>query len=623
MLNPTQTMYGWKVDKSTAIMILKMISERWGKQAELSGGEVMAIKPRRGQLRQSWLVPVVYVFAIWFTDAHFMADTAGYVVSILAYEGVQEYVEANPVVRDYRSENPFWEFGHLLWRPLGLVLFTLFEPIGRSAIGAEPGTIMVFLLIAINWVAGLLSACLMYALTERITGKALIASFTTFAFIFSHGFLNFAQTGSSYIVGLSLILLGFYFLVTFGRDAERRWRVALLTGLSLAGGVCMWLPYVWAIPAILAAPLLLFGADRQGWSLALRATLVFALATGLAYVLVMTHLGISSKADLQAWMGVSSHGVETSGITRVVFGLPRSLIYMGNDGILLKRFLLNDPFNPVSAVELIKGSLFKLCLFYLLAALTLATLLASPKGRRILALLMLSAIPLLAFALSFDGGAVERYLPLYPLMFLVLGWGLSQIRNVPGLRAVSAVFLITMVITNASALQSGVLEREQARVAARIESLLPLLKERSLIVTTHLQDELVNFQASYPFHPANRHGNYSVYSLVVVGTSQVNQWREGFAARAVGVWSMGGDVWITDRVSSPRPLPEWNWVEGDDRRVSWGDINSFFSQLEMGENTGVKDGFMLLLPSQKNAELLGRFMPGNRSVLEREQIPPY
>jgi len=611
-------------------MILKMISERWGKQAELSGGDVMATKPRRWRLRQSWLVPVVYVFAIWFTDAHFMGDTDGYVVSILAYEGVQEYVERNPVVRDYRTENPFWEFGHLLWRPLGLVLFTLFEPVCRSATGAEPGVIMVFLLIAINWVAGLLSAFLMYALTERITGKAWVASLTTLAFIFSHGFLNFAQTGNSYIVGLSLILLGFYFLVTSGRDADRRWMVALLTGMSLAGGVCMWLPYVWAVPAILAAPLLLFGADRQGWHLVLRATLVFALATGLAYALVMTHLGINSKAELQAWISVSSHGVETGGITRVVFGLPRSLMYMGNDGILLKRFLLKDPFNPVSAVEFIRGSLFKLCLFYLMAALTLVTLLASPKGRRILALLMLNAIPLLAFALAFDGGAVERYLPLYPLMFLVLGWSLCQIRNVPRPRAVSAAFVITsaaffitMVITNASALHSGVLERKQAQVAARIESLLPLLKARSLIITTHLQDELVNFQASYPFHPVNRHGNYTVYSLVVVGTSQVNKWREGFAARAVGVWSMGGDVWITERVFSPRPHPEWNWVEGDDRRISWGDIHSFFSQLEMGENTGVKDGFMLLLPSQKNAELLGRFMPGNLSVLEREQIPLY
>ena len=55
----------------------------------------------------------------------FYGDTGGYVVSILAYEGVQEYVEENPVVGEYRSENPFWEFGHLLWRPLGLVLFTL------------------------------------------------------------------------------------------------------------------------------------------------------------------------------------------------------------------------------------------------------------------------------------------------------------------------------------------------------------------------------------------------------------------------------------------------------------------------------------------------------------------
>jgi hypothetical protein len=590
-------------------MIMKIISERQDKQADLSG-DMMAARPRRAWLRQIWLVPVVYVFATCFTDAHFMADTGGYVVSILAYEGVQEYVEENPVVRDYRSENPFWEFGHLLWRPLGLVVFNIFAPLYRSVADAEPGAIMVFLLMTINWVAGLLSAFLMYALTKRITGKAWVASFTTLAFIFSHGFLNFVQTGSSYIAGLSLILLGLYFLVAFERDADRHWRAALPAGVSLAGGVCMWLPYVWAVPAILMAPLLLFGADRQGWRVAFRATLVFALATGLAYASVMAHLGISSKEDLQAWISASSHGVQTSGATRVVFGLPRSLTYMGNDGLLFKRYLLNDPFNPVSAVDFIRGSLFKLCLFYLLAALMVVALPFSPKGRRILALLMLNAVPLLAFALLFDGGAIERYLPLYPLMFLALGWAVGQVGRVPVLKVVSAAFVITMIIANASALQSGVLERKQAQVAARIESLMPVLKERSVVITTHLQDELVNFQASYPFHPANRHGNYSVYSAVVVGTSQVEKWREGFAARAVEVWSLGGDVWITKRVFSPRPQPEWNWVEGDDRRVSWVDINSFFSQLEVGETTGIEDGFMLLLPSQRNTELLSRLTSG-------------
>jgi hypothetical protein len=583
-------------------MVQRMTDERRGEQAEPGGA---AARPRRGWLRQAWLVPVMYVFATFFTDAHFMADTGGYVVSILAYEGVQEYAAENPVVRDYRSENPFWESGHLLWRPLGLVLFNLFAPLCRPVVGTEPGPVTAFLLIAVSWVAGLLSALLMYALTKRITGKAWAASLTTLAFVFSHGFLNFVQTGTSYITGLSLVLLGLYFLVASGSEGDRPWKTALLAGMSLAGGICMWLPYVWAIPAILVSPLLLFGADRRNRLLALRTALVFSLATALAYGSVMAYLGISSRADLRAWIGNSSHGVQTRGITRVVFGLPRSLTYMGDDGVMFKRFLLNDPFNPVSAVELVRTSLFKLCLFYLLAALALATLPSSPKGNRILALFTLGAIPLIAFAWLFDGGAIERYLPLYPLMFLALGWALCQDRRVPALRVVWAAFVVTMVITNATALQSGALERKQARTAARVKSLLPL-KAGSVLVTTHLQDELVNFHASYPFHPVNRHGNYSLYSAVVVSTSQVDRWREAFAARAAAVWSMGGDVWITNRIFSVRPRPEWNWVEGDDRRVSWSDINRFFSQLEMGDSAGGEDGFTLLLPSQKNTELLRR-----------------
>ena len=78
--------------------------------------------PARGlshnRLLPPLLVIALYVFALAFTNAHYMADSGGYVVSILAYSGVEEYVVENPVVADYRSENSYWDFGHLLWRPL-------------------------------------------------------------------------------------------------------------------------------------------------------------------------------------------------------------------------------------------------------------------------------------------------------------------------------------------------------------------------------------------------------------------------------------------------------------------------------------------------------------------------
>src|SRR5262249_50797939 len=155
-------------------------------------------------------VAIIYIFATWFTNAHFMADTGGYIVSILAYDGVSEYVAENPVVGDFHSENPFWDFGHLLWRPLGLVLYKTLGPLSKFLVGSDPGINVVFLLMALNFVAGLVCVLLLHSLVMRITGNLLAANLAAIAFIFSHGFLNFAQTGSAYITGLALLLSGIY-----------------------------------------------------------------------------------------------------------------------------------------------------------------------------------------------------------------------------------------------------------------------------------------------------------------------------------------------------------------------------------------------------------------------------
>jgi hypothetical protein len=565
------------------------------------------VTPRQSWARRYGLPLVLYLLATWLTNAHFMADTGGYVVSILAYEGVEEFVEQNPVVGDYRSENPFWEFGHLLWRPLGLVLYKAFEPLSRLVVGPEPGTNLVFLLLSVNWLAGLLCVLLLHDLARRLTGRLWVAHLVAGVFIFSHGFLNFAQTGSSYIAGLSLLLLGLYLLVR-ARDYTRRpWLAPMLSGVALAGAVCMWFLYVWAVPAVLVSPLLLFGVDRRQWRMTLRAAAAFALALALLYAAVMAHLGISSPDDLRAWVTASSHGVSISGVTRVIFGLPRSLINMGNDGVLFKRFLIDDPFNPVTAADLFRFSLWKLALFYLSAAAIFISLVWSRQGRGRLGLLLINAIPILVFATLFDGGAVERYLPLYPLMALSLAWAISARQTPAWIKAVPLIFVAAAAVTNLNAMAASLLDRQQEEAASRVGNLLPL-KPESQIAVTHLQDELVNFQASFPFHPVNRRGDYRLHSIVTLGTSQVERWREDFVARAFESWKQQADVWVSRRILSERPRPEWNWVEGDDARVSWAEMHTFFSQLETGDGVGGEDGFVLVLPSPVNAKFLSHFV---------------
>lgn len=572
-----------------------------------------AIEPRQKGLRRYGLVLVVYLLASLFTSAYFMGDTPGYVVSILAYEGVPRYAAENPVVRDYSSQNPFWEFGHLFWRPLGYLLFNTFEPLSRLIVGSDPALNVVFLLVAVNWLAGLLSVFCLHAIALKISGRLWAANVATIAFIFSQAVLSYLKTGAPYVAGLSLLLLGLYFLIRSEDKPARSRLYAIFAGLSLAGSVCLWLPYVCAIPAALVSPLFLFANDARRRRIVLEAAAACALAGGLSYGIVMASLSINTPAELQAWMSTAAHGIQTHGVMRAVFGLPRLMINMDSDGMLIKRFLLHDPFNTVTALDLMRFSLWKLGLFYLFAASVLLALWREARGRRILALLAVNAIFVFAFAVMFVGSTVERYMPLSPLIFLSLAYALGSKRQPTWLKLIPVVFIVVMSVMNLSALATPVVKRRQEASAARVEGLLPLLKPESRIVTSHWQEELMNFHASFPFHPVNRNDKFRLYSLTTPGTVQVEKWREDFAARALLAWSKGGDIWVSERVLKPAPQAGWNWVEGDDRRVSWRDLNSFISQMEMGDSLGGEDGFRLLLPSPANKQLLSGLAPQQES----------
>ena len=561
--------------------------------------------PARG-LSQNRLLPIVlvtavYVFALAFTNAHYMADSGGYVVSILAYAGVEEYVVENPVVADYRSENRFWDFGHLLWRPLGLVLFKFLTPVSSLVVGSDPAYNVRIQLMWVNWLAGLITILLMYSLTKILTGRRWVAVSVAVCFIFSHAFLNFAQTASSYVAGLAFIAAGLYLLL---KDKGPSSRLASIgAGVACAAAVIVWAPYLYVVPGTIAAPLILFGTSRREKLSVIYAVAGFFVATGLAYLIVMAAIGVHTPSDFRDWLLASSHGMRTSGLASAVFGFARSFIHMGNDGILFKRFLLNDPFNPVSAIDLVTLSLWKLALFYLAFAATLIGLLVS-RNYRMLALLAITALPLLLFGIKFDGAAIERYLPIYPVIFLALGWALTRPQPPRLVKIVPLVFFGFTVLVNASVMARVVLNRQKQATEDRISAVIPQLKPKSWVVASHLQDDLVNFQMSFPFEPVNRHNSYHVYPLLVLNSDQVETWREEFAARMLEAWDRGGDAWISARLFSPKPEASWNWVEGDDPRVPWDHLHKFFTQFDRGTVAGGADGFVQLEKSERNEQLL-------------------
>jgi hypothetical protein len=563
--------------------------------------------PARADALGYGLCVVVYLLATAGTDAHFMGDTPGYTNAIRAYEHGGAYI----------WDNPFWEFGHLLWRPLGWLAFHLLRPLTSIFVGADERLQITLALMWVNWLAGLACVLLLYRLAARVSQRAWVGLLVTIIFTMSNAFLNYAQTGCAYVPGLALLLLGMELLA---RDTNKDEGAppsnlnALAAGASLAGAVCLWFPYVLVLPAALALPLCL-ATSTNGRALkpALRATLACAVVGALTYGAVLAHLGIHNPTQLKAWMAAAGHGYNRTGLTRMLFGLARSFINMGQDGILFKRYLLHDPYSPVSLRQLLRASLWQLALFYLTAAALLLRLLTTRTGgRRMLALLALAGAPVFVFALFiFEGGMPERYLPFFPFILLALAYALAAERAHPAwFKHLAGCFAVVLIVANMQAMAKLTLQHRQDAVAMRLADLPARLKPQSLIATVHLQDELSEFYFNYPFHPVNRRGQLEVYNVLEPGAARILTWREDFARKAEAAWAAGGDVWLSRRFFAARPRADWNWVEGDERRVTWADLPRFFTQFETSDVVGGADGFVLLPRTSANEQSVGRWAAG-------------
>jgi hypothetical protein len=544
---------------------------------------------------RQWLRRYGFIVAAYFattlaTGPYWMGDTVDYVESIVQFSrGVDHWM---------------WDFAHLMWRPLGWVLSSAFAPVTSVFVGNNAHLNVMATLNAVSWLAGLVCVICIYSLARRMSGRAWIANVVSLSFVFTQVFLNWTQAGSAYIPGLALLLVGFRISIVRGEDPTGHARMSVLAGAALGGAVCIWVPYLLAVPAAVLAPLCLFGFSRQRMRFAFQIAITSAVVTASVYLAVIAGLRMHSLHEIRSWIAVSGHGADYSGAKRMVFGFARSFINMGNDGLLFKRYLLGDPFNPVSLWDLLGTTLFKLGLFYLFAASLIFSLVRLSNGKRILALFIVNAVPVMVLAFFFASSEPERYLPLFPVLFIAIASCLSAPSRL--FKAVAVVFLPVMAITNLAVVAKPALDRQQEAAASRIHDLLPRLDDRSVVFAATYQDDLMTFSRTYPFHPINRSGRLHLSTLVSPGTSWNLHWREDFASRVLTTWRAGGATWISKRALSERPRAEWNWAEGDDRRVSWKDFPTLCSHFELGEDVGGPDGFVHLVSSPKNEQFLTR-----------------
>src|SRR5439155_24203837 len=130
-------------------------------------------------------------------------------------------------------------------------------------VGTDSRTNLIVTLMAVGWLAGLLSVVMLFGLLRRVVRRAWVAHVVTVGFIASQGFLNFAQSGCSYVPGLALLLTGMNQLVAGGeQQSPPSWR-SWAAGLALCGAAGLWFPFVFSIPAVLASPIFIYGYTKS------------------------------------------------------------------------------------------------------------------------------------------------------------------------------------------------------------------------------------------------------------------------------------------------------------------------------------------------------------------------
>jgi hypothetical protein len=274
-------------------------------------------------------------------------------------------------------------------------------------------------------------------------------------------------------------------------------------------------------------------------------------------------------------------------------------------GLVAKRWLLHDPYNPTSFADVMSAGLTRLAALYIILGMLIVLAYLRPAGRRTLGVLLVASVFVLGFAVAWQGGDRERYLALFPMLFLTVALGLttlrSRIRQAIGLTLVlAAAWLNVPPISRARLAQ-------QCNATARRLSAVPGRSGRDIVVTPHLLDDVAAFSNRCPAAAVmGEHGSPVIYGLVMPHNDFSYAWPDSMRARAERAWANSGHVWIAHRSLAAAPSREWDWAEGDDTRLKWGDFPAFFSQLEFGAPVGGVDGFQELLPTPRNRATLAR-----------------
>jgi hypothetical protein len=156
-----------------------------------------------------------------------------------------------------------------------------------------------------------------------------------------------------------------------------------------------------------------------------------------------------------------------------------------------------------------------------------------------------------------------------------------------------------MVALNLSSVAPAARKARDRNAMARLEAYSQVRKPNDVLVLLDFRDPIFRFQNADPFHPFSQ-AVFRVLDAIEPGTLRGQRFRQVFAIEADSAWQHGGDVWISRRLIAERPLPDWDWVEGDTPDVGWQDLSGYYRQFATDAETGGRDGFLRIAASPEN-----------------------
>lgn len=531
----------------------------------------------------------------WLSEPRFYADTANYALHI-----TEHWSETSAPGAD-----PLWDFGHVLWRPFGYSLWKL----AGGPVSSDPLLQAARTLIGISITFWFLGLVLFYRLCANYTSKPWAAFAATFGLFATHAALNYAKAGTSYVPGMVCQIAALYWLEKQLRQGDgERWSAGLMAGLFLGFAITFWFPYCLTTPAVLVFALLYRSGSRSARAvLILRSAAACALFVFAIYAIAIAANHITSLDLAHQWYLRSQYGKsQTRGYLRVLTGLPRSFFWLGDTGVLWKRLLFRNGLGAhgLSAVWLIGQIAWKLFAVYAFILLLMAGLARVRTARMAVLVLVTAAGPILFFAIVlFEAGPPERYLPVFPMLFLCVAHLLGAVER--RFYSIGAVcFIGIMLSANGFALNRFSSHSRWARTTAKISALTQLSSPNDLLILVSFQDDINRMLEERPFDPLMRRLPRT-YVAAELQSSRTLTWRGDVARLVLETWKTGHQIWISKRLLASHPKPEWNWVEGDDARIRWADLPAYFSRLQPASDCCGEDGFVLLDQSPENIKFLG------------------